>query len=459
MKLLIKIILYAIFFISYPYCLGSTKGNVPYDFSGIGFLGDMDPPEEKTGPPIHQESPISIDLEEPLDNTMVQQTVCIPSPIEEKLPKYENTIDLSFIPQEEDLKDFLSPAQYQVYAGCGGFNEQPALCRKDSFQPSAAQLIGTVLLNFQALMQIGEGMTRVHQDTCNSCFFSKAFEGHLKLSTQVMGSNYAQGKRQNLLGFDAQIYGACLGAETVFSPQFVGGVNVGYSYSKLHWDQSKGKAFVLSTYLSSQAAYLGKQGYAQVYWIGARTFYRTKRENAFPCLQGAAYSKHKGWDLAVGVKGGINFKVLIGPTSCILVPEGELSYLNSFEGGYRERGMQNGSLSILRKYSSLLYQRVSVRILKEFCIRECCLVPSFCAGYLYDLFLTSNPYSLRFYKNRACPQRFTVNGFHQSTHQLLLDALVALSFRPHYLLVVGYETRWGERSKMHEGKLRFEWVF
>lgn len=312
-------------------------------------------------------------------------------------------------------------------------------CSKEPIHPRANDLSGILVMHFQAMIQISKMLSR--RPIYMPCNLSKEPPKKNTLFLKAVGSYFNQGRRPNLLGFTSQIYGTTLGIEHSFSNRWRGKGAAGYSYSQLHWDKGHGKTFLHSIYFGGFFGYFGEKGYAQAHILGARSLYRIQRDLYCQDIS----SKHWGWDLSMGFNGGVPIYL----KKFLLVPEAEFAYLNSFEEKYQKQC----SLSARRSYASLFHQEVSIRLVKDFLVKKVCISPSFRTGYARDSFLNDYRYTFR------VQEKWTLKGFHKSMNFFILEALATLSLHSSLQLNVGYETKLGAHSQIHEGKVGLFWSF
>ena len=258
--------------------------------------------------------------------------------------------------------------------------------------------------------------------------------------------------------FDAYSVGVGVGADHLFFNSLMLGGGVGYTYSHIDWEKSRGDGHWNSIYIGPYLGWLKNQGYVNLLFLGSYNLYHIDRNIRFPGIHRTAHSEHHSYDLLARFDGGYKFRVNTGGTldHFYIIPEGRVSYLNIFENGYTESGAGSINLKVDSKYSAFLQPSFLVKFLRDFYRPGLCITPVLQVGWISNIPLTSGNYRSEFYKQTTCHSHFDVTSFHNNSNQMTLGAEVVFKTDSEWIIEIGYKADIFDNQSVQNGKLKVE---
>lgn len=285
--------------------------------------------------------------------------------------------------------------------------------------------------------------------------------------TSIWGTILGQWQRQDGIqeqyGFHDQTYGFNLGASHLFTNHLFISGGMGYTYSDLNWKNRKGSANTNALYIAPSIGYSQKNYFVNFLTQFASNWNNVDRKIEFPGLSRTAHSNFTSFDLLLRLDGGYKFMINDsnreqGPL--LFVPEARLCYLNVWQGSFKENGAGSLNLHVKSKRSSFLQPEFLVKILKEFYIRESCVIPLIKAGYVAKIPVSSSTYNY----NAAldvidCSSDMSVKTFNWTSNQLMLGAGLLYKTLEHITAGFDYEAHMFDKSLTQTAKINFDWRF
>lgn len=258
--------------------------------------------------------------------------------------------------------------------------------------------------------------------------------------------------------FNAYSVGVGVGADHLFFNSLLVGGGVGYTYSHIDWEKSRGDGHWNSIYIGPYLGWLKDQAYVNLLLLGSYHMYHIDRNIRFPGIHRTAHSEHHSYDLLARLDGGYKFRVNTGGTldHFYVLPEGRISYLNIFENGYTESGAGSINLKVDSKYSAFLQPSVLVKFLRDFYRPGICMTPVLQIGWISNIPLASGNYTSQFYKQTTCRSHFDVKSFHKSSNQMTLGAEIIFRTDSEWIIEIGYKADIFDNQSVQNGKLKVE---
>ena len=263
------------------------------------------------------------------------------------------------------------------------------------------------------------------------------------------------------LPFDAYSVGVGLGASHLFFDCFHLGGALGYTYSKIDWEKSRGKGHWNSIYVGPSLGWSKKNGYVNLLLLGSYNYYDIHRNIRFPGIKRIANNKHHSYDILARLDGGYKFRVNTGGKldHFFILPEASVSYFNSIDQGYTESGADSINLKVDSKYSAYLQPTVLVKFLRDFYTPAVCVTPAIQVGWISNVPLSSASHKSKFYKQTTCQPAFTVKSYHKSTNQLTLGGELVFKTNNSWIIELGYKADLLDSSTIQSGKIKLEKQF
>lgn len=225
-----------------------------------------------------------------------------------------------------------------------------------------------------------------------------------------MGQWQHQNKgHQHQFGYNDITGGLTLGADTCYN-DFLVGVAVSYTHSKLRWKHSAGDSQINSYYGGFYGSWDNGCFYVDASLLGAFSDYHTSRHFHYRTIDRHADARHHGWEALTGIETGI---ILQEPFCCIdLVPFVGVDYVYLSQQGYNEQGADRFNLHVERRNDQLLQSELGIqftrRILCDFCYNSWIIAPNLALSYINQTSLTGRSYHANFVDR---DHRFSVKGW------------------------------------------------
>ncbi len=373
---------------------------------------------------------------------------------------------VGFFPQNQDL---LNVMRALVKTPANQFAE-------DLVKLSPIQFGALPLVNLQSHRLVGDVFVENTEkyfwcDPCNSNHKEKESCEQERKKTSIwitpIGSYYhqdginrkpSQPWADKQIPFNAYSVGVGVGADHLFFNSLLVGGGLGYTYSHIDWEKSRGDGHWNSIYFGPYLGWIKDQGYINLLLLGSYHMYHIDRNIRFPGIHRTAHSEHHSYDLLARLDGGYKFRVNTGGTldHFYILPEGRISYLNIFENGYIESGAGSINLKIDSKYSAFLQPSVLVKFLRDFYRPGICMTPVLQIGWISNIPLASGNYTSRFYKQTTCRSHFDVKSFHKSSNQMTLGAEIIFRTDSEWIIEIGYKADIFDNQSVQNGKLKVE---
>lgn len=299
-------------------------------------------------------------------------------------------------------------------------------------------------------------------DWCKTC---EPQQGSVGTPTSVwvspVGYYFNQDGIQEQVGFNNYAVGVGAGISHLFFNALHVGGGVGYTYSKIDWDQSRGDGNVNSVYLGPSFGWSVKDGFLNLLVMGAYNHYAVKRKIQFPGINRTATNHHDSYNVLARLDGGYKFRVNTGGAldHLYILPKAKVSYLNIFEEGYTESGADSINLSVDSKYSALLQPSISVTFLRDFYSGAWCIMPAFQIGWVSNIWLSSSNYTSKFHKQELCEPHFVVKSYSRNTNQLSMGLDVNLRHTSNWVIDFGYRVDFLDNNYVMDGKIKLKKLF
>ncbi|MCP5504377.1 MAG: autotransporter domain-containing protein [Chlamydiales bacterium] len=274
-----------------------------------------------------------------------------------------------------------------------------------------------------------------------------------------VGHYYNQEGIQNQVGFDAYAVGAGIGVNHFFSNCVLFGGGAGYTYSKIDWDKNRGDGHIHSVYVGPSLGLVFEKLYFNFLAMGSYNSYDINRKIQFPGINRTASNTHHSYDVLGRIDGGYKFRADTGGSQnnpYFIIPEVSVSYLNVFEEGYTESGADSINLSVNRKYSAFLQPNLLIKVVREVCTSSWCITPSFHAGWISNIPLTSGNYKASLYKQNLCHPDFVVKSFHRTMNQLSVGVGLYLRSISDWIMDINFKTDCLDNSFVTSGNFKVE---
>ncbi len=233
----------------------------------------------------------------------------------------------------------------------------------------------------------------------------------------------------------------------------------GYTYSEIDWDKNRGDGHIHSVYVGPSLGLVFEKLYINFLALGSYNHYDINRKIQFPGINRTASNTHHSYDILGRIDGGYKFRINTGGTQnkpYFIIPEVSVSYLNVFEEGYNESGADSINLSVDSKYSAFLQPNVLIKLLREVCTPSWCITPSFHAGWISNIPLSSRNYKANLYKQKLCQPNFVVKSFHRATNQLSVGMGLYLRSISDWIVDINVKTDCLDKSFVTSGNLKIE---
>jgi fibronectin-binding autotransporter adhesin len=161
-------------------------------------------------------------------------------------------------------------------------------------------------------------------------------------------------------GFKTETPGIFAGVDKAFGTNSMLGGGAGYTFSKLHWNQNRGKAHIQTGYVSVYGRWGALRGYVEGDLIGGYNFYSTDRRIQFGSdnqIDRIANGHHQGVEGAVNLKGALTLG-----SSAKLSPFAGIDYLFLHENAFDESGANSINLDVDSKNSDLLIAEAGINL-------------------------------------------------------------------------------------------------
>lgn len=397
---------------------------------------------------------------------IIGTTAVEPTPITNLTGNARAVADYLFCPDEINISN-----QDFVEALSALLNQTPNNFKKALINLSPAQFGALPLQNLNKDMIFSTTLVdRIEQnmwcDRCNSPSGQKPKSCQEEQKrTSVWGSLIGQWQRQDGIqeqyAFHDQTYGFLMGASHLFRNNLFFSGGIGYSYSDLHWKNSKGSSNTNALYITPSIGYSQKNYFVNLLAQFAANWNSVDRKIHFPGLSRVARSHFTSYDLLARFDLGYKFILndstkTMGPF--LFVPEARLSYLNVWQGSFSENGAGTLNLNVKSKTSSFLQPELLLKVLKECYVGDSCVIPLIKAGYVAKIPLHSATYKATL-DIIDCPSDMSVKSFDWTSNQLMLGAGLIYKTLEHITAGFDYEAQMFDKNMVQTAKINFDWSF
>ncbi|MCP5506151.1 MAG: autotransporter domain-containing protein [Chlamydiales bacterium] len=339
-------------------------------------------------------------------------------------------------------------------------SQTPTNYKKALVNLSSAQFGAIPLLNLNKDIAFSSSLVdRIEEEMwCNRC---QKEERHTSLWMTPLGQWEHQEGIQGQYAFHTQTYGFNLGASHLFAGNFFLSGGLGYSYSDLHWKNHKGSSTTNALYIAPSIGYSQKRYFINLLAQFATNWTSVDRRIQFPGLTRIAQSHFTTYDLLTRLDLGYTFSLSdsrdpMGPF--LFIPEGRLSYLNSWQGSFSENGAGSLNLNVKKKTTTFLQPEILLKILKEFYVGKGCVIPMVKTGYVAKIPLSSATYHATI-DPIDCPSDLSVESFDWTSSQLMLGTGLLYKTQDHLTAGFDYEAHLFDKSLVQTAKITFDWAF
>ena len=196
---------------------------------------------------------------------------------------------------------------------------------------------------------------------------------------QAFGTTATQDTRSGVLGYDADTYGAAVGADMIVAPHTRAGVSVSYANTQVDGNGGVSQKTDIDTY---QANLYGFHDMGQWYADGLLGFaWQNYNSDRVIVGTGTANGDYDGQTYTARANTG--YRVNAG-NGIQVIPNGGLTYINNQIDGYTETGAGGLNLKVNDYSSQALFGRVGLDVAKDFSNNGMIIRPTIRAAYLYD---------------------------------------------------------------------------
>ena len=263
--------------------------------------------------------------------------------------------------------------------------------------------------------------------------------------------------------FDVRSYGFTLGFQGVLPNKLALGGGVGYTYSDLKWSQSQGTATIQSVYIAPSFSYIGEVGYGSIMLSCGPSFYDVKRKIEFADIKREAQSYHTGFDLIIGMSGGLSLKMPgIFGEGLFCIPTLNLDFVNLFEGGYEESGAGSANLFIEKKLSSFFRPELTLKISQQLSFGKLSVLPTLYFGWVKSIALNQDQEKCKakiMSKEMENAAPMIVESYRPPGDQLVIGAELTAFYQEHLCFKFGYEANLVGSTYAQGVTLGFDWKF
>lgn len=167
-------------------------------------------------------------------------------------------------------------------------------CALDQMQPSQVKAY-IITQEENAIRQRNKIDHRLAYWYKGSCYINHTFPQEMTIWVEGMGDYQWQQAQQQNVGFNAWSADALLGLDVAPVPTWLVGAAIGYTYSKVHWEQCRGNGNIHSGYGSLYSSYyLPNTVFSNIILSGAYNHYDGVRNIRFATVSRGAMSSYGG---------------------------------------------------------------------------------------------------------------------------------------------------------------------
>ncbi len=159
---------------------------------------------------------------------------------------------------------------------------------------------------------------------------------------EPLGKYANQNPQQQNLGYTAGTGGVLVGTDYKFGDYFYVGCAFGYTFTKLNWKGSAGKADINSYYSSLYTTWFNKRAFIDATIITAYNQYHADRKMSFPGIHRTAHNHHRGYQVGTSLGSGVFFT----PGDFQVTPYARLDYVFLHQNGFTESGAESLNLKV-----------------------------------------------------------------------------------------------------------------
>jgi outer membrane autotransporter protein len=242
------------------------------------------------------------------------------------------------------------------------------------------------------------------------------------------------GDQDSFNGFTGLHYsmgGGSAGIDRAFGTQFLAGLNAGYSYTDIDFDENRGDTQIEAIHGSLYGSWITERAYVEGVLSYARQSYDSHRNVVVADIERTARSDHDANVFGAQLGGGYGFDL----SGFGLRPFASLSYVLLDEEGFSETGADSVNLAVDDRTTHSLVSELGVRLARAFRPEIGTFVPYLSAAWKHDYDIDDRKIRSGF--DGAPGTAFSVEGQDIDRNGALVGAGL-IFFREHWTASVEY---------------------